>query len=166
MTQLAISVRRAESTDAADLANLINRAFSVEGFFVEGDRTTTAEIARMCRTGNFIVLEGEAGLAASVYVQAGPGGATFGMLAVDPSVQGMGLGTRLVRIAEAMAEAMGASTMSIELVNLREELMRWYGGLGYRPVGTAPFVEHRTVKQPCHFVAMQRTLAAPALAAA
>lgn len=169
VSQLAISVRRAVSADARALSDLINRAFAIEGFFVEGARTTPDEIARLLAAGTFIVLErdgADAGeLAASVYVESGATGGTFGMLAVDPALQGMGLGTRLVRIAEAMCEAMGAQTMHIEVVNLREELARWYGGLGYRAVGTAPFA-HRPVKQPCHFVAMQRTLPAASAFAA
>ncbi len=162
LSQLAISVRRAVSADARALSDLINRAYAIEGFFVDGARTTPDEISRLLASGTFLVLERDGDcvgeLAASVYVESSATGGSFSMLAVDPLLQGMGLGTRLVRIAEAMCEAMGAQTMHIEVVNLREELARWYGSLGYRAVGTAPFA-HRPVKQPCHFVAMQRTLA-------
>lgn len=164
--QLAISVRRGVTADARALADLVNRAYEIECDFVAGPRTTPDEIARLCATGTFVVLEreGTGGLAAAVYVDARQDAGTFGMLAVDPTLQGMGLGTRLVRIAEAMCEAMGASRMRIEIVNLREELARWYGSLGYRPVGTAPFA-HRPLRKPCHFVEMQRSLAVVALAA-
>jgi ribosomal protein S18 acetylase RimI-like enzyme len=81
------------------------------------------------------------------------------MLSVDPDLQGMGLGTRLVRIAEAMCEAMGTHEVRLKIVNLREELARWYRSLGYREVGTAPYT-NGPVKQPCHFVEMHRHLAA------
>jgi ribosomal protein S18 acetylase RimI-like enzyme len=86
------------------------------------------------------------------------------MLSVEPSLQGMGLGTRLVRIAEAMCEAMGASSVRLRIVNLREELARWYKSLGYREVGTYPY-EHRPVKQPCHFVELHKWLPAAAATA-
>lgn len=165
-TQLAISVRRARLSDASALANLVNRAYEVEGFFVDGARTNADEIARMLdpreRDGEFIVLEdGRGQLVAAVYVEARPGeaGGYFGMLSVDPDVQGMGLGTRLVRIAEAMCEAAGKTTVRLKIVNLREELGRWYRSLGYREVGTSPYT-HRPVKQPCHFVEMQRLISA------
>src|SRR5438132_13564791 len=102
-TTLAISVRRARPSDARALAVLVNRAYAVEGFFVDGDRTSADEIVRMLATGEFVVLEDGAGkLVAAVYVdthgegRGGPGG-YFGMLSVDPEVQGMGVGTRLVR---------------------------------------------------------------------
>jgi ribosomal protein S18 acetylase RimI-like enzyme len=163
---LAISVRRARPDDAAALAALVNRAYAVEGFFVDGDRTTTDEIAQLIgsRQGAFLVLERASAepapaIAAAVYVEARADGGYIGMLSVEPSLQGLGLGTRLVRIAEAMCEAMGASSVRLRIINLREELGRWYRSLGYHEVGTAPY-EHRPVKQPCHFVEMRKWLAA------
>jgi N-acetylglutamate synthase-like GNAT family acetyltransferase len=153
-TQLAASVRRARTEDAPAIAELVNRAYAVEGFFVDGERTSAVEIARLLETGTFLVLEDDKGPAAAVYVD--PAG-YFGMLSVREDVQGMGLGTRLVRVAEAVCEAMGATSVRLKIVNLREELGRWYRSLGYREVGTAPY-EHRPVKQPCHFVEMQRAL--------
>lgn len=167
---LAISVRRARPDDAPALAALVNRAYEVEGFFVDGARTNADEIAQLIRAGRgaFLVLENgaatsrtassQAVLAAAVYVEAGAEGGYIGMLSVEPSLQGLGLGTRLVRIAEALCEAMGAATVRLRIVNLREELARWYRSLGYHEVGTAPY-EHRPVKQPCHFVEMRKWLA-------
>ena len=155
---IATTVRRATAADAAALADLVNRAYAIEAFFVDGERTNAAEIAELIERGAFIVLEQAGGLAAAVYVE--PGHGYFGMLAVSPDVQGRGLGKRLVRIAEAMCEADGVTTMRLKIINLREELGRWYRSLGYREVGTEPYA-HRSVKQPCHFIWMQRdTLAA------
>lgn len=161
------SVRRAQPADAAALAELVNSAYAIEGFFVEGQRTSAEEIAGMLRTGSFLVLDSigdRPALAAAVYVEAGPAGGYFGMLSVAPALQGMGLGTRLVRIAEAMCEAMGAPKVRLRIVNLREELGRWYRSLGYQEVGTAPFDPRREVKQPCHFVEMERSIARELLA--
>lgn len=169
-SKLAISVRRARPTDAGALADLVNRAYAVEGFFVEGQRTTAEEIARLVRTGSFLVLEragAEPMIAGAVYVNPGVDPRSeagyIGMLSVEPALQGMGLGRRLVGIAEAMCEAMGAPAVRLRIVNLREELARWYRSLGYREVGTAPY-DHRPVKQPCHFVEMHKPLARQAAA--
>ncbi len=156
---IAISVRRATPADAPALAALVNAAYAVESFFVEGDRTSAVEIAELTAgDGVFLVLEHEGGLAAAVFVRPEQGHAYIGMLSVLPALQGLGLGTRLVRIAEAMGEAMGATSVGLRIVNLREELARWYRGLGYREVGTAPY-DHRPVKRACHFVEMHRPLA-------
>jgi N-acetylglutamate synthase-like GNAT family acetyltransferase len=154
---LAISVRRATPQDAAALSKLVNDCYRVERFFVDGDRTNADEIAEMTRSGVFLVLEDRSGLAAAVYLERRDSALYFGMLSVRADMQGLGLGTRLVRIAEAMGEAMGASEVTLKIVNLREELGRWYRSLGYRDGETSPYT-HRTVKQPCHFVEMWKPL--------
>lgn len=159
--------------DAPALAQLVNRAYAIEAFFVDGDRTDAAEIAQMMTTGTFLVLDhadGHAdksdGLAAAVYVTVTGDQGYFGMLAVGAGLQGQGIGKRMVRIAEALAEAAGCTRMTMKIVNLREELGRWYRSLGYRETGTAPYVVHRPVKRSCHFVEMARPLGAPVVLAA
>jgi ribosomal protein S18 acetylase RimI-like enzyme len=164
-TSIATSVRRARSSDTAALTALVNRAFAVERVFLDGDRTTAEEIASLIASGCFLVLEYAGGIGAAVLVY-GPGQhpgvppshAYLGMLSVQPELQGMGLGVRLVRVAEAMAEAAGATSMSLRIINLREELSRWYRSLGYREVGTAPFT-HQSLKRPAHFIDMAKPLA-------
>src|SRR2546423_13867391 len=121
--QLAVSVRRARPADVPALADLVNRAYAIEEFFVDGERTSPGEIERL--VGSFVVLETVdcTQLAGAIYVESSPDtGGYFGMLSVDPGMQGKGLGTRLVRIAEALCEAMGATTMRLRIVNLRDEL--------------------------------------------
>ena len=158
MEHLAISVRRATPADAEALAELVNEAYAIEKTFVDGDRTSADEIAEMVNEGRgaFLVLEMAGGLAAAVYVEGRGHAGYFGMLSVRPGLQGMGLGKRLVRIAEALAEATGARQMTLRIVNLREELARWYRSLGYREVGTTPF--DRALKRPAHFVDMAKNL--------
>lgn len=157
MDTLAISVRRATSQDAVALSKLVNDCYRVERFFVDGDRTNPDEIAEMTENGVFLVLEEANGLAAAVYLERRGTAIYFGMLSVRADLQGLGLGTRLVRIAEAMGEAMGASEVTLKIVNLREELGRWYRSLGYHDGTTTPYT-HRNVKQPCHFVEMWKPL--------
>jgi ribosomal protein S18 acetylase RimI-like enzyme len=160
--QLATAVRRATVADAPALAALVNRAYAVESFFVDGDRTTPAEIAALIERGTFLVLEYEQGLAGAVFVEHR---GYFGMLSVAPELQGYGVGTRLVRIAEALCEALGCSVIELKIVSVREDLGRWYRSLGYHEVGTAPYT-HRPVKVPCHFVEMRKALGAVTAVAA
>jgi len=164
---IATSVRRARPSDTVALTELVNRAFAIERWFLDTERTDVDEIAALIASGGFLVLEyaGGAGIGAAVLVQ-GPGQraetppshAYFGMLSVLPELQGMGLGVRLVRVAEAVAEASGATWMTMRILSLREELSRWYKRLGYREVATAPF-SHRLLKRPCHFIEMAKPLA-------
>jgi GNAT superfamily N-acetyltransferase len=123
----------------------------------------------LIRSGEFLVLDDARGIAAAVLFH-GPGerdgrplaipssDAYFGMLSVLPELQGRGLGRRLVQVVEAMAEATGAGSMRLRVINLREELRRWYKSLGYREVRTTPYT-HRSVKRPCHFIEMAKPLA-------
>jgi len=167
--RISASVRRAGVADAPALAQLVNQAYAVEAFFVDGDRTAAAELAQMLTTGTFLVLDradASDGLAAAVYVTVTGEQGYFGMLAVGAGLQGQGIGKRMVRIAEALAEAAGCTRMTMKIVNLREELGRWYRSLGYRETGTAPYVVHRPVKRTCHFVEMARPLGAPVVLAA
>lgn len=157
---IAISVRRATRHDVPDITALVNRAYEVERFFVDGPRTDEAEIAELLEAGDFLVLEdGDHPLAATVFVRCENNHAYIGMLSVHPDVQGSGLGKRLVRIAEALGEARGARFVALRVVNLREDLARWYKSLGYCEVGTSPYAG--TAKQPCHFVEMRRVLEVP-----
>jgi ribosomal protein S18 acetylase RimI-like enzyme len=157
---LAISVRRALPDDATSVAALVNRSYAVESFFVDGDRTSREDVLSLMERGNFIVLEASGGLAAAVFLDLGDlgaGSAYLGMLSVDPAFQGEGLGTRLVRIVEALSEASGCAQVTLRIINLREELGRWYRSLGYEECGTSPY-EHRPVTQACHFIEMRKVL--------
>jgi ribosomal protein S18 acetylase RimI-like enzyme len=172
---IATSVRRAQPSDADALSDLVNRAYAIEAPFLEGNRTTSAEIAELIKAGGFLVLEHSDGIGAAVWFEP-PGKraglpartAYFGLLSVRPELQGMGLGRRLVQVAEAMAEANGASEIQIRVINLREELSRWYKSLGYCEIGTAPYATphaSRVPKRALHFIEMAKALA-PATAQA
>lgn len=155
------SVRRAERADVPALARLINECYAVEAFFVDGDRTSERELLELSRVGHFLVLDrrgGRGGLAAAIYVRIEGDRGYFGMLSVAPDLRGLGLGRRLVGVAEALCTALGCTAMELQVVNLREELGPWYRSLGYEEKGTAPF-DSPLVKRPCHFVKMSKPLA-------
>lgn len=154
-------MRRARDADAAAVAALVNRAYAVEAGFLHGERTSADEIRALVRRGALVVLERASERptpTAAVYVEATAAGGALGLLSVAPEAQGLGLGTRLVRVAEALCEAAGAHTVRLRVINLRDELGRWYRSLGYVAVGTSP-CDPRRMKRPCHFIEMQRTIA-------
>ena len=132
----------------------------MERSFIEGERTDLADIAARLERGQFLVaFEGE-GLVACVYLEVRGERGFFGMLAVDPSRQGAGLGRRLVAEAEAACRARGCTVMDIHVVNLRTELPPYYRALGYVESGTRPFSADalEKLKQPCHFIRMSKPL--------
>jgi GNAT superfamily N-acetyltransferase len=152
-----VHVRDATASDAEAIASLVNRAFLVERFFVEGDRTSLAEISRLLETGRFLLAETDR-LVACVYVERRGERGYFGMLSVDPSRQGEGLGRLLVSAAEEQCRREGCNVMEIHVVDLRRELPPLYRRLGYVEVGTEPFPDTERAKQTARFIVMTKPL--------
>ena len=158
--RVTASVRRAADSDVPAITRLVNRAYQVEDFFVDGDRIAEREVAALAEANQLVVLDGAGGgLAAAIQVDPSGERGYFGLLSVDPDFQGLGLGRRMVAVAEALCEAMGCRTMALRVVNIREDLAPWYRRLGYRETGAIePFNDPRA-KRPCHFVEMAKPLA-------
>lgn len=158
-----VSVRRASQGEAARVADLVNRAYRVETFFVDGERTSADEVADLAARGEMLVLDGDdGGLVAAVHVRPDGTHGEFGMLSVEPGQQGRGLGRRMVAVAEALCEAMGCETVGLRVASPREELPGWYRRQGYAQTGTAPYQHAKgpvDTKLPCHFIEMQKPLA-------
>jgi ribosomal protein S18 acetylase RimI-like enzyme len=159
MKRAALTLRSATPDDAPALARSISQAFEVERFFKVGDRTNRDEVASLMREGEFLVLEDPPGTPAGcVYVKRKGDRSYFGMLSIDPALQGRGLGRALVDEVESRARAAGCRYMDIQVVNLREELPPFYRRLGYVETGTAPFPDDEHTTKPCHFILMTKTL--------
>jgi GNAT superfamily N-acetyltransferase len=153
------TIRRAIADEADALASLVNQAYEVERFFVEGDRTSRADVLERMLTGEFLVaVQDDARLVGCVHVEVDGDRGAFGMLAVDPGAQRQGWGRQLVEAAEDHARAAGCRTMEIRVVNLRDDLLPRYRRLGYVDVGEERYV-HRPTTRPVHFIVMRKALA-------
>jgi predicted N-acetyltransferase YhbS len=164
MTQL--KTRFATDGDVAAISALVNAAFKVERFFIDGDRINPGKVREMLRTGKYLLAEDNDKLIACVYVELRGERGYFGLLAVDPSRQGEGLGRKMVAEAEDHARAAGCAFMDLLIVNLRAELPPFYRRLGYVETGTEPFPADAKPSQPCHFVKMSKPLRTAARATA
>jgi GNAT superfamily N-acetyltransferase len=156
-----MTVREAGRHEAEEIVRVINAAFNpAESFFVDGDRIDLDQVLHYFEKGVFLVA-GE--MAGCVYVELRGERAYFGLLSVDPAHQRGGIGGALIRAAEDYARAHGCAFMDLRIVNLRAELPAFYGKLGYTVAGTEEFTPGSPIKLPCHFVKMQKPLAAAAL---
>jgi len=99
---------------------------------------------------------------ATVYVEVRGERGYFGLLSVEPALQGRGLGRLLVDAAEAQCRAVGCTAMDIRVVDVRAELPPFYRRLGYRETGSEPFSEDGAAKMPCRFIVMSKALDRPA----
>lgn len=155
-------VRLATPADVPALTRLINTAYRVEAFFINGDRITEPEVLTRIEgdDSDFLVVDAPAagGLTGAVYVERRADHGYFGLLSVDPDVQGTGLGRILVEAAETHCRTAGCRALEIDIVNLRTELPSFYAKFGFAPVGVTPFPAPGKLKQPVHLIQMRKPL--------
>ena len=151
-------LREAVVLEAAAIAQLINRAFMVERFFLDEDRTDLEKVRELFAKGHFLVAAGDAGLAGCVYIEKRGLRAYLGLLSIEPNLQGSGLGSRLTAAAEDFARSLSCHAMDLRIVNVREELPAFYHRAGYIETGTEPFPPDANPRMPCHFIVMSKPL--------
>ena len=154
----SLQMRTAEAVDVPAIVRLVNDAFRSERFFSDGHRTHPAEIVSLLQKGKFFMLfEGEL-LAGCVYAELRGERGYFGLLAVDPTRQGSGIGTRLIEIAEGHCRSGGCQFMDLTFVNVRKRLPAYYRQFGYRKNGSLPFPPDQVAKIPVHLIRMSKPL--------
>ena len=155
----SVRFRTATPEDAPAVARLINQAFRVEDFFKTCDRTSAAGIVEMMADGEFLLLDNEDGAPmVAVFVSHTDGRGYFGMLSVDPRMQGRGLAHRVIDAVEDRFRRAGCHSIDIHMVSLRTELPGFYHNLGYVESGTKPFPRPEELTRPCHLIVMTKAL--------
>ena len=153
-----MTIRPAALEDAAALTGLINRAFVVEQFFVDGERIAVEGVLERFRSGVFLIDEENGVPAGCVFAERRSTSRGYiGLLAVEPPLKGRGIGTRLMTAAEEWCTSSGCAEVDITVVSVRTELFPFYEALGYRSRAEEPFTD-RPTKVPCHFVIMTKPL--------
>jgi predicted N-acetyltransferase YhbS len=155
---IGLKTRLATEADADAISALVNAAFKVERFFIDRDRIDPGKVREMLRTGKYLLAEDNGALIACVYVELREQRAYFGLLGVDPSRQGQGLGPKMVEEAKDYARAAACEFMDLRIVNWRTELPPFYRRLGYVETGTELFATDAEPSQPCHFIKMSKPL--------
>lgn len=169
--------RLARPGDAAALQPLVHRAYrgdsAREGWTHEADllggqRIDAADLESLIADPTQAVIVAEASGAAVGCVQVsdkGNGLAYLGMLTVDPTLQGSGLGRALIDEAERTARGqLGATRMEMTVIVQRTELIAWYVRRGYALTGERrpfPATDPRfglPKRDDLEFVVLARTL--------
>jgi len=84
-------VRIAVAADAEAVTALINAAFVVEKFFIDGDRVNLEMVRGLLVKGAFLIAEDDTGMSGCVYVERRSDRGYLGLLSVDPARQKNGL---------------------------------------------------------------------------
>jgi len=156
-------VRNAQPSDSAEIVRVTNRAYAVERFCLEGERTDEADVSSRMAGGRFLVVEtpeGPGTLAGAVYLSIAEGRGYMGTLAVDPGFQGKGVAKALVLAVEDRCVLEGCQFLDITVVNLRKELFPFYTRMGFAATAVLPFPRPARILQPLHLVQMTKPLRA------
>ena len=166
------SITKAEKKDVVAITQLINDAYMAdagspgwtsEGHYMEGKRTTAADIERLLDkpgTDNFKYCTAGGEIVGFVSLEQHEQFIYLGLLTVSPHMQAGGIGRRLLEFAEVYAVSNHIPAICITVVNIRYELIAWYERRGYRFTGKTiafPGV-HNKPKVPVHLVEMKREI--------
>lgn len=133
--------------DVPRLALLIERAYrgpeaakgwTNESEILTGPRSSPAEIEGLIRDrdARFVTAFRSDRLVGCALIKREGEGAYFGMFAIDPEIQGGGLGKQMMtRCEEAVRELWGAKFLRLTVISLREKLIQWYERRGYVQTG-------------------------------
>jgi len=148
-----ITIRDAVAADIPALHRLIESAYrgeasragwTTEADLLDGQRTDPDDLASILADPKQVLLTAwrDGDLVGCILIaDRGEGIGYFGMLSIRPTLQGGGLGRRLVEAAHAaLVDRFGARRIRISVFPQRETLVAWYERLGYRMTGdTLPF---------------------------
>jgi GNAT superfamily N-acetyltransferase len=152
------NTKRAELSDVPQIVLLINRAFAVERFFKDGDRTDVEQVQQMMGEGTFLLLSDGERLDGCIFVKLNGDRGYLGTLAVDPARQKAGMGALMMGKAEEYCRAAGCRVLDIRIVNVRPELPVIYRKFGFVETGTQSAEVIKTATQPVHFITMSKEI--------
>lgn len=157
---MSTPVRTAGPRDLTEILRIVNLAYRVEDFFINGDRITPADLRERFdrQEAEFLVVDGAVPgqLTAAVHFEARDDHGWFGLLAVDPAAQGAGHARALIEAMEARCRTLMLARLVIEVVDLREELPPFYARFGFVETGRAPFPNAAKLTRPAGLVLMEK----------
>ncbi|CAL9591841.1 hypothetical protein SUDANB6_05275 [Streptomyces sp. enrichment culture] len=147
-----LTFRDATDADVDELLALIESAYrgessrtgwTSEADILHGQRTDPEGVREAIESpgSRLLTVERDGRIVACCQLEHRGSYAYFGMFAVNPALQGAGLGKAVIAEAERQARrTWGVTEMHMTVISVREELIAWYERRGYRRTGrTSPF---------------------------
>jgi len=145
---LEATLRLATLDDIPTLVDLVTRAYrgdasragwTTEADLLDGNRIDAellhADLQRP-RSAVVVLEDPNARLLACAHVADSDGAGYFGMFAVEPTLQGGGIGKRILAECERIArDDWGLPVMRMTVIDVRDELIAFYERRGYRRTG-------------------------------
>ena len=142
-----LSFRAATDDDVAAIVALVESAYrgdsgrrgwTTESDLLDGQRTDPQGVAAViAKADNRVLLAHRDGvLLACAHIEKQGGACYFGMFAVNPDLQGGGVGKQMMREAERLArDEYHCGQMEMTVISVRNDLIAWYERRGYRRTG-------------------------------
>lgn len=139
--------RQARLSDAEAIAELVNSAYrpvghnagwTHESALVSGDRTSAVQVTELLSRPDSVILllRRGAAIAACIHAEKQDKACHFAMLAVHPVLQGTGLGSDLLALAEQHAAGIWpVDCFRMTVLSARTELLAFYHRRGYCGTG-------------------------------
>jgi len=139
--------RKATLQDVDAIVELVESAYrgeasragwTTEADLLDGQRTDADEVSRLIQQEDSLILmcERNGVLAASVHLHKKPDSTYLGMFAVQPGLQGGGIGRCLLTEAEQyVLNEWQCRLLRMLVISQRKELVAWYQRRGYRATG-------------------------------
>ncbi|GAA2735166.1 GNAT family N-acetyltransferase [Actinocorallia aurantiaca] len=158
LTSVETGLRKAVPEDAPSVAALVQSAYrgdssragwTTEADLLDGRRTDAEAVLEIIEDpdSRVLLMEQDGELVACCQVERQGDAAYFGMFAVRPTLQGSGLGRRVLAAAEHEARtAWGSREMQMTVISIRAELIAWYERRGYLRTGERrpfPYADER-----------------------
>ena len=153
-----IILERARSEDSVDIAQLINVAYrgdigwTTEAKIIAGNRVSTQTINTLLddESIHFLVAYNLGDLLCCICIEHANNTANIGYFAVNPKLQGLGIGSSILEQAERYAmSVLKAKKLALQVVSERPELLNYYLRRHYKRTGLVkPFPIHLKVGEP------------------
>ena len=114
------------------------KGWTTEAFLIEGDkRTDENDISELITKENSWILKYTLNgrIVANVNLQKTKDSLYLGMFSVDPELQGLGIGKKILAAADEFAKSKGCDKITMSVISVREELITWYKKNGYTDTG-------------------------------
>jgi ribosomal protein S18 acetylase RimI-like enzyme len=141
-----IKISKAHIADAEAIATLVNSAYrgdyakkgwTTEADLIDGTRTDAAALSELLKQPETTILKYEMDdkIVGCVELKKDKGKIYLGMLTVEPSIQGGGIGKQMLAAAEEHAREQGCPSVFMTVITVRKELVDWYKRHGYVDTG-------------------------------
>jgi GNAT superfamily N-acetyltransferase len=170
-----MNISRATINDADEIIHLLNCAYrgepsrqgwTTEAHLIGGDvRTNEESFTQVMDQHGSVILKycnDEGRIVGTVNLQQHGSKIYLGMFAVDPKIQGKGIGKKIMEASENHAINLGCVAIYMHVISIRHELMEWYLRHGYIDTGKRiPFHEDLVTGrhlQPLEFAVLEKAV--------